>query len=104
MLHCEWYNSVVFDVNGQMASVLSLVLDVTERKRYEAELVRAREAADAANKAKSEFLAMRSHEIRTPMNGIIGMKPIEVDEVHRVLSEVAGRTAAPGGRRTPPWR
>ena len=50
--------------------------DVTARKKAEAELLRAKEAALAANGAKSEFLANMSHEIRTPMNAILGFSDL----------------------------
>ncbi len=53
-----------------------VILDITERKRMEAALHTAREAADAANRSKSQFLANMSHELRTPLNAILGFSEI----------------------------
>jgi PAS domain S-box-containing protein len=60
---------------------VGLWFDITAQKRHEAELVSAREQADTANRAKSEFLSRMSHELRTPMNSVLGFAQLlELDE------------------------
>jgi PAS domain S-box-containing protein len=58
---------------GHLVGLRGIFLDISERRSIENDLIRSKEAAEAAAKAKSEFLANMSHEIRTPMNAVIGM-------------------------------
>ena len=64
---------------GETVRMLVLQRDISEVKAAEAALISAKEAAEAANKARGAFLANMSHEIRTPMNGIIGMTELALD-------------------------
>jgi signal transduction histidine kinase/DNA-binding response OmpR family regulator len=59
---------------------IAIYTDITEQKRNEAEITRAREAAETANRVKSEFLANMSHELRTPLNAVIGYSQMLQEE------------------------
>ncbi len=75
----RWFitsGSCVFDNQHTPLYLVCIARDVTDRKQVEAEMQKARDAAVAANRAKSEFLASVSHELRTPLNGILGYAQI----------------------------
>ncbi|MFA7134584.1 MAG: CHASE domain-containing protein, partial [Bacteroidales bacterium] len=74
-----WLDSTIIpflDQNDKPYQYVGVRFNITRRKLIEADLIKAKEAADSANRAKSNFLAHMSHEIRTPMNAVIGFSEL----------------------------
>ncbi|AIQ51980.1 hypothetical protein R70331_10965 [Paenibacillus sp. FSL R7-0331] len=83
----------LFD-NGEQKGTVIVFRDITEEKA----IVRAKESAEQADRAKSEFLAIMSHELRTPMNGIIGMTDLltgtELSEEQEYYTQIINKSSA----------
>ncbi len=84
------------EYNGKPTFV-SIVRDITDRRRFEKALIKRQQEAEAASRSKSDFLANMSHEIRTPMNGVIGMLDIlsetDLAEEQRQFVQTAQQSA-----------
>ncbi|HUS36174.1 MAG TPA: response regulator, partial [Verrucomicrobiae bacterium] len=92
-----WNDAFMIRQNGAAVRMIGALRDVTQLKRIQTELMQAKNAAEQANRAKSEFLATMSHEIRTPMNGIIGMSNLlletELDDEQHDFAETVRNSA-----------
>jgi PAS domain S-box-containing protein len=79
----RWYihrGKAIRNASGRATRLVGSIVDITDRKELEEQLVRAKELAETANQAKDDFLANVSHEIRTPMNAVLGMIEMALGE------------------------
>jgi len=79
IIHVLISKSPIYNIRNDVIGSIAIHYDITERKRLETELVRAKEIAENAQKEQQKFLAVMTHEIRTPLNSIVGMSHLLSD-------------------------
>ncbi|MDY0870595.1 sensor histidine kinase [Dongia rigui] len=89
----RWSNVALKDAKGRISLIVCIGFDITEQRRFEGDLITAKNDAEIANRAKSEFLANMSHELRTPLNAILGFAEVIRDQRLATDLEVMRRYA-----------
>jgi PAS domain S-box-containing protein len=84
---CQWSGWALRSEGGQVTAICAVIRDISERVRLEEELRRAKETAESASRAKSEFLDVMSHELRTPLNAVLGFSQLLAAQSFGQLNE-----------------